>query len=76
MGFAKSDEVKYLREQFQTGTRVELEKMDDAQAPPIGTKGTVCNVDDIGSLIVSWDNGSILSVVFGVDRVKKCSNKI
>lgn len=76
MGFAKSDEVKYLREQFPTGTRVELEKMDDAQAPPIGTKGTVCNVDDIGSLIVSWDNGSRLSVVFGVDRVKKCSNKI
>lgn len=76
MGFARSDEVKYLREQFPTGTRVELEEMDDAQAPPIGTKGTVCNVDDIGSLIVSWDNGSRLNVVFGVDSVKKCRNTI
>lgn len=76
MGFARSDEVKYLREHFPTCTRVELEEMDDVQAPPIGTKDTVCNVADIGRLIVSWDNGSRLNVVFGVDRVKKCSNKI
>ncbi len=32
--------------------------MDDIQAPPVGTKGTVRGVDDIGSIMVSWDNGS------------------
>lgn len=37
-----------LRERFPRGTRVELVKMDDPQAPPVGTKGTVLGVDDIG----------------------------
>jgi hypothetical protein len=32
--------------------------MDDIQAPPAGTKGTVYGVDDTGSLLVHWDNGS------------------
>ena len=38
------------------------------QAPPIGTKGTVIGVDDIGSIMVRWDNGCGLSVAYGVDR--------
>lgn len=29
-------------------------------------KVTVIGVDDIGSIIVNWDNGSSLSVVYGV----------
>ena len=45
--------------------------MDDAQAPPVGTKGTVRGVDDVGSLLVLWDNGSSLNVVYGVDIVRK-----
>ena len=45
--------------------------MDDAQAPPIGTQGTVTGVDDAGSLLVDWDNGSELNIIYGVDRVKK-----
>lgn len=64
-------EVKYLREKYPTGTRVELVEMDDPQAPPIGTKGTVYGVDDIGSILVDWDNGSGLNVAFGMDRVRK-----
>jgi hypothetical protein len=42
--------------------------MDDSQAPPIGTKGTVVGVDDTGSLLVHWDNGSTLNVLYGIDR--------
>lgn len=72
MRFARPDEVKRLREQYPVGTRVELVQMDDVQAPPVGTKGTVNGVDDIGSIMVSWDNGSSLSVAFGEDRVRKC----
>lgn len=41
--------VKSLKEMYPVGTRVELVKMDDVQAPPVGTKGTVTGVDDIGS---------------------------
>ena len=34
-------ELESLRVQYPKGTRVVLVKMDDVQAPPIGTKGTV-----------------------------------
>ena len=63
--------LKMLREEYPKGTRVELLEMDDPQAPPVGTKGTVYLVDDIGSLQVHWDNGSTLAVLYGTDRVKK-----
>ena len=59
-----------LREQFPQGTRVELLRMDDPQAPPIGTKGTVRGVDDSGSVMVAWDTGSSLHVLFGVDECR------
>ena len=60
-----------LRKEYPEGTRVELLEMDDLQAPPVGTKGTVYLVDDIGSLQVHWDNGSTLAVLYGTDRVRK-----
>lgn len=64
-----------LRERFPRGTRVEFVKMDDPQAPPVGTKGTVLGVDDIGSVVVAWDNGSRLSVVYGEDSCRLISNE-
>ena len=60
-----------LRETYPEGARVVLEKMDDPQAPPIGTRGTVSGVDDIGSIMVHWDNGSGLSVVYGEDLCRR-----
>lgn len=63
--------VNKVRAQYPVGTRVRLLKMDDVQAPPIGTCGTVIGVDDIASLLVKWDNGSGLNVVYGIDRVEK-----
>ena len=45
--------------------------MEDMQAPPIGTKGTVRGVDDTASIMVRWDNGSGLNVVYGVDSCRK-----
>lgn len=56
-----------LRNRYKEGTRVELIKMDDKQAPPLKTHGTVRHVDDIGTIHVSWDSGSSLGVVFGED---------
>ena len=60
-----------LRKTHPAGTRVELVRMDDVQAPPIGTKGTVYGVDDTGSILVNWDNGSGLNVVYGIDSCRK-----
>lgn len=63
--------LQALRERYPKGTRVELVKMDDAQAPPVGTKGTVRGVDDMGSIMVAWDNGCGLSVAYGEDICRK-----
>jgi hypothetical protein len=52
------------------GKRVELIYMDDAQAPPVGTKGTVTKIDDIGTIHVNWDNGSSLGLIKDEDIFK------
>jgi len=70
MRYPKRETVERLRRQYPVGTRIELLSMDDPQAPPEGTRGTVLAVDDIGSLIVAWDNGSSLNVAYGVDQVR------
>ena len=69
--FSRYEQVLEMRKQYPSGSRVELLKMDDVQAPPIGTKGTVLCVDDTGSIMVDWDNGSGLNVIYGVDIVRK-----
>lgn len=63
-------DIESLKKEFPVGSRVELIKMDDKQAPPIGTKGTVLGVDDIGSIMVAWDSGSSLNVIYGEDECK------
>ena len=63
--------IAQMREVYRPGTRVELLRMDDPQAPPIGTCGTVIGVDDTGSVMVRWDNGSGLHVVYGEDECRK-----
>ena len=74
MRFPSKEIVERIRREYPAGTRVELVRMDDPQAPPIGTQGTVMGVDDIGSIMVAWDNGSGLSVVFGEDLCQKVKN--
>ena len=71
MRFPSKAVVEVLRRQYPVGTRVELVRMDDPQAPPIGTKGTVLGVDDIGSIMVAWDSGGSLNVVYGEDICRK-----
>ena len=71
MMFPSRETVKQIRNEFPKGTRVELVSMDDRQAPPPGSKGTVIGVDDTGSLLMRWDNGSGLNVVYGEDVVQK-----
>ena len=71
MRFPNDAIIDSLRKKYPAGTRVELVQMDDVQAPPAGTRGTVLGVDDIGSLLMKWDNGSGLNVAYGVDIVRK-----
>lgn len=69
MSYPDRETVARIRAEFPPGTRVELVWMDDPQAPPIGTKGTVVRVD--GTLCMRWDNGSSLHVAYGEDVVRK-----
>lgn len=71
MRFPNKETVEMIKSSYPTGCRVELVKMDDVQAPPIGTRGTVTGVDDTGSILVKWDNGSGLNVVYGEDVAKR-----
>ena len=72
MNFPSKEIVQRLREIYPIGTRVELLQMDDpyTHIPP-GTQGTVTWVDDAGNVHVAWSNGSSLSAVYGVDRIRK-----
>ena len=71
MWFPNEIIINFVRKEYPAGTRVELIKMNDVQAPPAGTQGTVLGVDDTGSLLMRWDNGSGLNVVYGEDIVRK-----
>lgn len=71
MKFPSKATIEQYRREYHVGCRVKLVSMDDFQAPPIGTRGTVRGVDDAGNLLVRWDNGSGLNAVLGVDEVQK-----
>ena len=76
MKFPSKGKVEQYRKKYPIGCRVELISMDDPQAPPKGTKGTVRGVDDIGSLLVSWDNGSSLNLIVNEDKFRKLDSVI
>ena len=63
--------IAALKEQFPVGCRVRLVKMEDPQAPPVGTEGIVSYIDDIGTIHVRWKTGSSLGVVFGEDIIER-----
>ena len=71
MKFPDRKTVEKIRKEYPKETRVILISMEDPQAPPPGTEGTILGVDDTGSLLMRWDNGSGLNVVYGEDVVRK-----
>ena len=58
-GFPNRKTVERLREQFKPGVTVELIKMDDPFAPPVGTRGKCLGVDDAGSVMVAWKTEAV-----------------
>lgn len=64
------EEVEQIKQQYIAGTKIELIKMYDLQAPPTGTKGFIDFVDDIGTIHMKWENGSTLGLVVGTDEFK------
>ncbi len=62
--------ARMIKERYKPGMRVRLLKMNDTQASPVGTLGTVRGVDDFGSVMVAWDNGCGLNVVLDEDEIE------
>lgn len=74
MNFPNKEIIEHLRRTYPAGTTVELVRMNDDQAPPVGTRGTVIFVDDIGTIHVRWDTGSSLGLAFGEDVCRIVKN--
>ena len=67
MKFPSKEKLEQVRYFYAPGRIVVLGRMEDAQAPPPGTYGEIQGVDDAGSVLVRWDNGSSLSLIPEVD---------
>lgn len=65
-------EIEKLRNIYTVGSKVVLDYMDDTQAPPKGTIGTITYVDDIGNVHVTWENGSQLALLPDIDLFRIC----
>lgn len=72
MQMITEEQLNTLRLAFPVGSRVQLLKMEDVQAPPVGTEGTVRGIDSTGSIMVSWDTGSSLNVLYDTDLCRVC----
>ena len=64
---------EHTLEHYRQGTRVELIHMNDTYNTKLvyGCKGTVCGVDDVGTIHVNRDCGSLLCIALGVDHCRK-----
>ena len=52
-----------------TITREEVERL--RQQYPAGTVVRLVRMDDIGTIHVSWETGSSLGIVYGMDKIEK-----
>ncbi len=61
----------YTQSVYLLGKRVQLMYTDDKYTDlKYGDLGTVDYIDDAGTVFVSWDNGSKLGLIPGIDRWK------
>lgn len=68
-------QIQRIKEMYPKGTEIELISMEDSQTVPSGTHGIVDFVDDIGTIQMTWDNGSSLGLIVGVDKFKVVGKK-
>ena len=65
-----NNQVNMYKGMYPKGTRIELIHMEDVQAVPSGTKGTVVCVDDMGTIHMKWDNGRTLGLIPEADSFR------
>ena len=67
--------IEMIKNKYPVGTRIKFTYMDDNYSVPRGACGTVEYVDDEGQIGMKWDNGSSLSLIYGVDSFELITNK-
>ncbi len=69
--------IKWLKDQYPPGTRVQLDRMGSDDSRPIesGTKGTVVAVDDVGAVHCNFDNGRSLGICPEADSFHKITEQ-
>ena len=76
MKIPSEKELDRIRREYPVGTIIEIQKMDDPQAPPVGTLGEVIGCDSMVDLLMKWSNGSSLKVILSEDCVRKVAGAI
>ena len=70
-GIISKAALEARRAMYKPDSRVELVSTTDPYTSlKPGDKGTVCHIDDIGTVFVAWDNGSTLGMAYGADEIK------
>lgn len=71
------EKIKWLKDQYPPGTRVQLDRMGSDDPRPIepGTHGTVAAVDDMGTIHCNFDNGRSLGICPEADSFHKITDQ-
>lgn len=67
--FPKS-ELYRLHKKYPKGLRVKALYLWNEKASASGTLGTVIGVDSAGTIMVHWDTGVSIGVIYGIDRIQ------
>ena len=71
MKFPNKAYLEQLRKQYPKGTKLQLISMRNEKYPILpGTVGEVTHIDDIGNILVRWQNGSSLAIIPEVDSFR------
>ena len=71
MMLPSEERIEELRREFPSGCQVELIRMLDDYAPPVGTRGIVSFVDGVGTIHVDWQTGRSLGIAYGADLCRR-----
>ena len=69
-------QAERYKQSYPPGTRVMLLSMNDPYSTvESGMRGTVQSVDDIGQLLMKWDNGRALALIPGEDSFRRLTQE-